>query len=486
MRILYLDLDSVRPDHLGCYGYHRQTSPNIDRIAAEGVRFDRCYASDAPCMPSRTALFSGRFGIQTGVVGHGGTPSEYRIEGRDRVLRSKLTSQSLPAFLRSAGLRTATISPFAERHSAYHFLAGFNEMQNTGGCGMESAEEVTPTVMRWLEQHAAEDNWFLQVNYWDAHTPYRVPEGYGNPFEGEPIPAWLTEEVYKKHKAKVGPKTVNELNAYNNKANPAFPRFPGEIKDMATLRLVIDGYDTAIRYIDDHLGLLFDKLAALGVLEDTVIVISADHGENMGELGIYTEHGTADDITCRVPMIIRWPGEQQGTADGGLHYQLDLAPTLAEMLGREPLASWHGSSFAPALRDGRPCGQPYLVLSQCAHVCQRSVRFGPWLYMRTYHDGFHLFPEEMLFNIEEDPHEQHNVADGNRQVCLEAVYRLNDWHDRMMQTMDSDIDPMWTVIREGGPYHARGKLAEYCERLAVTERGEAIDKLKRRHPGEFA
>ena len=89
MRILYLDLDTLRPDHLGCYGYLRNTSPNIDRIASEGVRFENYYTADAPCLPSRSALFNGRFGIHTGIVGHGGTAADLRLEGRDRSFGSR-------------------------------------------------------------------------------------------------------------------------------------------------------------------------------------------------------------------------------------------------------------------------------------------------------------------------------------------------------------------------------------------------------------
>ena len=85
MRILYIDIDSQRPDHLGCYGYHRKTSPNIDRIAARGVRFENHYVTDAPCLPSRTAMWSGRFGIHTGVINHGGAwrtgPTRERAAG---------------------------------------------------------------------------------------------------------------------------------------------------------------------------------------------------------------------------------------------------------------------------------------------------------------------------------------------------------------------------------------------------------------------
>ena len=191
MRILYLDLDTLRPDHLGCYGYHRNTSPNLDRVAAQGIRFDNYYCSDAPCLPSRTALFSGRFGIHTGVVGHGGTNADIRPEGAPRGFKDALVFDSLPGFLRSQGFKTVSISPFGERHSAWHFYAGFSEMHNTGKGGLESAEEVTPTALKWIEANAEDDNWYLHINYWDPHTPYRAPKEFGNPFADDPLPEWL-------------------------------------------------------------------------------------------------------------------------------------------------------------------------------------------------------------------------------------------------------------------------------------------------------
>jgi len=484
MRILYVDLDTLRADHLGCYGYHRMTSPNIDAVAAEGVRFNNYYCSDAPCLPSRTALMTGRFGIHTGVVNHGGLAADMRTEGASRSFADRLRHESLPAMLRKAGLKTVSISPFAERHSAWSFYAGFSEMHNTGKGGMESAEDVTPTVMKWIRANAKDDNWFLHINYWDPHTPYRAPAEFGNPFENDPLPEWLTEDVLKQHLKKVGPHSAREIAMYDNSTNPAYPRHPGEIKNMDDLRRMIDGYDCGIRYMDEHLGRVFDALRQQGVWDDLVVIISADHGENLGELGIYGEHATADHGTCRIPMIVRWPGQHTGQ-DNGLHYNLDLGPTLAEMLGVEPSPSWDGCSFAPALREGAECGRDYLVISQCAHVCQRSVRLGPWLYVRTYHDGYHLFPDEMLFNVAADPHEEYDLAPGHPEVCREAVYRLNEWHDRMMKTMNYDVDPLWTVIREGGPFHARGQLKRYCEWLEKTGRGHAVPELKRRHPREF-
>lgn len=487
MRILYLDLDTLRPDHLGCYGYGRATSPNIDRIAAGGVRFDGCYASDAPCLPSRSALMTGRFGIHTGVVGHGGTCADLRPEGPERGFRSELGRTSLPAVLKSAGLYTAYVGGFGERHSAWPFYAGFREIHDTGKGGMESAEDVTPTALDWIARNGGRDGWYLQVNYWDPHTPYRAPLEFGDPFAADPLPAWLTPEVLERHRGLPGPHGAREINMYDSATNVRYPRHPGEIADMADLQRIIDGYDCGVRYMDGHIGQILAALEAQGVLDDTAIIVSSDHGENLGELGLYGEHATADAITCRIPLIIRWPGRRAGTVDGGLHYNLDLGPTLAELLGRPAPVSWEGQSFAAAVTEGGQCGRPYLAISQNVHVCQRSVRWERWLYMRTFHDGYHLWPDEMLYDVVADPHEQVDLAPAQPERVREGAYLLSQWQDRMLETMPAGYreDPMRIVLAEGGPFHARGQLAAYCRRLEETGRGWAVAELRRRHPREF-
>jgi arylsulfatase A-like enzyme len=486
MRILYIDIDALRPDHLGCYGYHRNTSPNIDAIAGKGMRMNQVYCSDAPCLPSRTALYTGMFGIHSGVVGHGGTAADPRIEGPGRGFRDRIESDALATRLHEgAGMHVAQISPFGHRHAARQFLAGFNEIHNTGKGGIESAPDVQPIVEKWLREHAEDDNWYLHVNYWDVHTPYRVPLDYPCPFENDSLPEWLTPEVLEAHRSKSAPHGARDLGMFSDANNCYYPREMGELKDMDDLRDWINGYDTAIRYVDDHVGRIVELLKAAGVYEDTVIIISADHGENQGELGLYGEHATADGITCRVPMIAKGPGIVSGT-DDGLHYNVDLAPTLAEWLGFEAPEAWDGRSYLDTWLTGAGTGRDFLVLSQCAHVCQRAVRFDDWIYIRTYHDGYHLFPEEMLFDLKTDPHEQHNLAGDNPDVCNRALRSLTRWHDDMMRKSGSDIDPLWTVIREGGPFHARGALPAYVKRLEATGRGAFVEELKRRHPQEFA
>jgi len=485
MRILFLDLDTLRPDHLGCYGYHRETSPNIDSVAKDGTLFSEYYCSDAPCLPSRSALMSGRFGIHTGSVGHGGTAADRRLEGGRRGMKTREYWTSLPSVFRSAGMRTVAFSPFAERHSSYWFDAGFSEIHNTGKSGMESAEDVTPHVLEWIKGNAKKDNWYLHVNYWDPHAPFRAPAEFGNPFKNIPLPDWFTPELIEEHKKAIGPHCARELGMYDNKPTPLYPRNPSEVMNMEDLRRVIDGYDCGIRYMDDHIGSLFNVLRQEGVFDDLAIVITADHGENLGELGIYTEHATADRITCRIPMIVRWPGCKAGHTDEGLHYNLDLAPTVAELLGTKRHPIWDGSSYAATLKDGAETGRDYLVLSQMAHVCQRSVRFDNWLYIRTYHDGFHLFDRDMLFDVEKDPHEQHNLAKDHPEILQRAASLYLDWNDRMMLGMKDAEDPLWTVMAEGGPFHAAGFLPLYCKRLEETGRAWAIPELKKRHPREF-
>lgn len=499
MRILYVDIDSLRPDHLGCYGYHRKTSPAIDRIASDGTVFEKVYASDAPCLPSRTALYSGRFGIQTGVVTHGGVAADPKSQGAARGTQDIYRHTSLPAQLQQMGYHTAMISPFPGRHAAWQFFAGFNETHDTGLSGEDTAEVIRPVVERWLAEHASRDNWYLHVNFWDAHTPYRTPANRANPFSDDPIPNWLDDdELIERHRAQSGPHTAQDLSMYHGDEDPAYPRQPGQIRNRADMRRVIDGYDMGIQYVDEHVAAIVDTLKKAGVYDDTLIIISADHGENLGELGIYSEHGTADDGTCHIPLIIKYPGLPSGQRDNGLHYHIDLAPTLMDLLGGEAPSIWDGRSFADSVRSGQDTGREDVVLSQCCHVCQRSVRWDNWLYMRTYHCGFHLLPQEMLFDLVADPHEQNNIAEQHPDLCKEGVWRLARWHDQQMQKMainfDDISDPLWTVMREGGPWLARlcdkalpgvpgapEAFEKYLARLEETGRRDGADALRARY-----
>ncbi|HKU39260.1 MAG TPA: sulfatase [Polyangiales bacterium] len=486
MRILYIDIDTLRADHLGCYGYHRDTSPNIDRLAAGGVRFSRCYASDVPCLPSRTALFSGRFGTRNGVVGHGGTAAEPFVEGPTRGFFSLLGKTAWPVLLRKQGLYTAAISSFPARHSAYHYCAGFDELQNPGKLGLETADEIAQLAEQWLARHAAREHWFLHVHLWDPHTPYRAPAEYGEPFAQDPLPAWLTEEVRAGHFAGCGPHSAQEAVGFSTDyPYGAYPRQPRQIADMRAVRQLFDGYDTGVRCADDAVGRLVRALARAGVADDTAILISSDHGETLGELNVYGDHHTADEHTAHVPFILVWPGLAARVHDG-LCYPLDVAASVVELVGGGVPPQWDGRSLAQALREGRDEGRPELVVTQGAWTCQRGVRWGDQLYIRTYHDGYHDYADELLFDVVRDPHEQHDLSAQRPELVAEGRQRLAAWHAEVMRRNPHGRDPLDTVMQEGGPSHTRGKLRAYLERLRATSRADRAERLERRHAAELA
>ena len=216
MRLLYLDIDTLRADHLGCAGYHRDTTPNIDALAADGIRFADVYASDVPCLPSRTALATGTFGIRNGVVNHGGVAADLRPQGRDRGFTSLFAAKAWATQFYAAGWHTASISSFPFRHSASWWNHGFMEAMNLmRGFGGERADEVLPGALDWLDRNGRHDDWFLHVHFWDPHTPWDAPADFGEPFAGEPIPDWYTEDVRAAHWELPGPHSAQELVGYD-------------------------------------------------------------------------------------------------------------------------------------------------------------------------------------------------------------------------------------------------------------------------------
>jgi choline-sulfatase len=491
MRILYIDIDTQRADHLGCYGYHRNTSPNIDALAASAMQFNNVHASDSPCLPSRSALLTGRFGIHNGVVNHGGTDADPVLDGVGREFWSSLHLTSFPSRLKRAGLKTASISSFAQRHSAFHWYAGFDEAQRVpGSIGLETADEVYALASHWLRQYGKQDSWFLHVHLWDPHTPYRAPPEFGDPFAKEPLPGWLTEDIRAAHWQQCGPHSAQECSGFSpSKEKIAkFPRQPQQIPDMAGVRKMFDGYDTGVLYADVYVGRLLNLLADLNIDADTAVMLSSDHGETLGELNIYGDHQTADQKTTHIPLILKWPGadDLNGKQFDAFHYQIDASATILEMLEVKVPRLWDGVSFADSLQRGEDSGRDHLVVSQGAWTCQRGVRWDDYILIDSMHDGYHLFDDTMLFNLKDDPHETTNIAADEPAIRDEGLAKLGNWHAEMMVDAARGRDPLQNVIDEGGPYHVRGKLAEYLVRLRQTDRHSYADALEEKFNTEVS
>lgn len=478
MRIIYLDLDSLRPDHLSGYGYGRETTPRMDRLIQEGTRFTRAYCNSSPCVPSRASLVSGRFGICHGALTHWSTGGEFQFpcDGNQYLKQAPL----LPRHLQQHGYRTATFSSFADRHIAPWFLSGWSETHNTSlKRGAESAEEVNSLVLPWLQQHGHEEDYFVHIQYWDVHRTYTVDRAYADSFVRQPPPAWPDQQAIEEHAANYGPFSATELFPNESGRSPV-ETMPDQVTSLDEWRTLVDGYDGALRYLDAQVGRVLDTLDELGVLDETAIIISADHGEAMGEQGIYGDHVCAGEAVHNIPMVVRWPGRAQPDAVvEDLTYNVDLQPTICELLGLPVPSGWDGDSFAAALAGRERQRRSHIVWDHALYSCQRAVRTDDWLFIRTYHPGLFPFDEEILYDMASDPHQTRNVAHEHPGVVRELDRLRQTWVDRNLDKMDGRPDPLMEVARSGGPYRYVSRDA-WLDRLRAKGRGRDVEDLRQR------
>lgn len=451
MRIIYFDIDSLRPDHLGCYGYARPTSPNIDAVAARGMRFDRFYCSDSPCQPSRCALATGRFGIHNGIVTHGQRHNHLNIEQTD-YFGPRGDNQLLQIALRQAGVETYLFSTFPVRHCATWFGLGWS------GCftpslktGQEMAHEVNAVVLPWLRHNAGRDNFFCHINYWDPHRVYtKNLVDWSRRLEEYPVTLdWPDEATIARMAQLRGSFTA----ASQHLGGPSpTPLMPDTIETRADFEKTIRGYDTEIHYTDHHVGQVLEELDRQGVLDETAIIISADHGDAFGEHGIYTDHVCAHEPVHRIPLIVHWPGvtSPRSRCDSML-YHVDLSATLLELAGGKIPARYDGRSFASHLRNGGrgDFDRDHLVWGHGLYTLQRAVRTRDHLFLRTYwpHNYEH-FPSRLLYDMTADPHMTRDLVDDRPDLADGMDALLADWTREQLDRPGAIADPMQRVLAD--------------------------------------
>jgi choline-sulfatase len=447
MRVVYFDIDSLRPDHLGCYGYDRPTSPAIDAIAEQGMRFDRYYCSDSPCMPSRHALMSGRFGINNGVITHGGPAS--KMEVKEKLYGGVAPeNQVLQRQLRESGMETVCFSNFAWRHCANWYGMGWTEFHSPNlKSGSETAEEVNESVLRWLDHSAKREDYFLHINYWDPHRTYKMDVSWADRFKDYPVTQeWPDAEAIADHQRLEGPFTA--LGQFRDHQSNT-PLMPGAVRSREEFEHMVTGYDAAISYTDNQVQVVLDELENQGVLDETAIIISADHGDNFGEHGIYSDHVCADDAIHHIPLIVRWPGvTPEGTSCDSMLYNVDLSATLCELAGGDIPEWYDGESFARQLRGKSGEEREYLVWGHGLYTLQRAVRTRQHLMVRTYDDFGYRFDPVELYDMAADPYQTTNIRDENPDRVRVMDHHLTDWlHEQRVKSY-AIPDPMQVELRE--------------------------------------
>jgi choline-sulfatase len=444
MRLIYLDIDSLRPDHMSCYGYPRRTTPNIDRIAARGIRFNRAYCASSPCVPSRASFLSGRFAINHGALSHWGPGSHFNYpEGH----RHPETTPLFSRYLRKKGYKTVTFSSFGDRHHAWWFFAGWNEVHTfTLRGGAENADEVNAAAIPWLKAHGKEEDYFLHIQYWDPHTMYTCPQEAIDQFSDQPVGDFPDEETLLRHRTQFHPHAASFLHPHSDFIKVP-ETMPLSLQNRHDFKKLIDGYDGGISYMDTYVGQLLDVLGELHIEDEVGFIITADHGESMGEHGIYAEHASATEPVHHVPLLMSIPGvATPGTVNEQLVYNVDAIATITDLLGLPVPEGWDGMSFAPILRGETWEGHDYLVLDHGLYTCQRAVRDDHWHFIRTYHPGFYPFEPISLYDMDNDPHQVRNLAEQHPDIVQLMDHRLAAWTHEQMGRPGHIIDPLQECI----------------------------------------
>ena len=421
MKFVVVFLDTLRADHLGCYGYERDTSPNIDRLAGESVLFERSYPTDVPTQPSYTSTFSGQRGIINGVVSH--APHEW-IDDK---------APWLPSILERNSYTTVAVSTL--HHMKAYFAKGFNYFMNpvAGRRNLTqkvTADQINAFAIPWIRQHSDED-FFLFVHYWDPHTAYKPPEEYRRLF-------------YDGDERDPGNKGLEK--AKEGIAWPFTKLLIERIGDGITdIEYIKAQYDGEIRYVDDRLGRLVKALEEEGVLDDTFLVITSDHGESLGEHSIYFDHASVYEDTVHVPLIIHWKDSRARRVRTFVQH-IDFAPTILELAGLETQPEMQGRSLAPLLRGDVETHRDAAYVNQGLWQAKRAIITDRWKYTRCIDEGFWPCPPEELYDISNDPCELSELSGKYPDILDGLALRLRRWED---EQLGRRVDPLVLVAEKG-------------------------------------
>lgn len=396
LNVLLVVIDTVRADKLGIHGGPEGLTPRLDRLAAEGARFERAAAHAPWTLPSTASLLTSRLPEEHGAGGFldlsplaEGRPPSVAFRGLDEGART------LAEVFREGGWRTGSVVNVDFLDQGFGLTQGVEDVDArwyTTNSEVRSAAETTTQALAWLgERERASEPFFLLAHYFDAHAVYDPPAEFRERF-ADPRDRAASGLVFG---------TREHMLLLRSGRLTLDPSVLGRAERL---------YEAELAALDAELGRLLDGLDALGLAEDTVVVLTADHGEEFLDHGGF-EHGhTLYDELLRVPLLVRLPGVvpegQVIHAPVGL---VDVAPTLCELAGLEVPSSFGGRSLVPALAGG-----PLAARAHLAHGNFWGPPLTSWtsgdlkLIVTPAHDGS---PERVeLYDLSSDPAEATDLA----------------------------------------------------------------------------
>jgi arylsulfatase A-like enzyme len=416
-----VSIDTLRADHLGAYGYSRDTSPHLDAVAEEGTLFETVYAPANWTLTSHASLLTGLDPLTHGVL----TPNGRLSETLDTV-SERLEAQSYRTAawvgmgpFSYVGAERRLDQGFALYEHAPHARSGFagllphalDRVYRRMLLGkVDEARHQVDAVLRWLA-YSRQEPFFAFLHFYDVHgKAHRLPYDAPAPFRYRFCP----DAAGRLDGCAPGGPCAIELLAEVARGRAPRPS-PAETEIIECL------YDGAIAYLDAELGRFFAALERLGLDERTVVVVTSDHGEAFFEHGMPL-HGTLYEETVRIPLIVRGPGVTRGERVEAVTRAIDVAATLLELAGAAAEGT-QGVSLVPALR-GRFISPTLPALTVGSRKDRTlSLRRGRFKYVRHLDGRGEEPPREELYDLTADPDETKNLAADPRRAALLARLR---------------------------------------------------------------
>ncbi|MER3404571.1 MAG: sulfatase [Chloroflexota bacterium] len=418
VNVVLIALDTQRADRLGCYGCPQPgISPFIDSLARRGVLFERAYAPNIPTHPSFTTMLTGKEAITHNIVNIGG-----KVPIAEGV-------RLLPEMLKEHGYFTAAVDNMGR-----HFMRGFDIYQKyqwdrSNPRVLRKAETVTAAALPVIDRIKAEGKpFFMFIHYWDPHTPYLPPPPYNRRYY---------------------PRDRDPYDPNNHSMDPVWAFEPFKwyfyswMAGVTDIKYPVALYEGEVAYMDRHLRPVFERFADHGLLDETVFIITADHGEVLDEHEGYFDHHGLYECNVRVPLIFYAPKLlPRGRRVPGFVQNLDLVPTILDLLNVPDRDCVEGKSLLPCIFGLRQGNYHEVYLSEATWQVKRGLRTFKWKFIQALEPSFHAgSPMQELYDLENDPDEQHNLAEARPDVVQELSARLQAWVERRLQETGRAVDP---------------------------------------------
>ena len=421
--ILIFAIDSIRRDHMSCYGYPKLTTPYFDQLAAKGTLFENGFSAYIPTTPAYSSILTGRDVIAHQEVSLG---PKYPLPAEQ---------PTLPEILKEAGYRTAVVG-FGKG-----FYRGFDKYLNFEGWvsweerPARKAENLNNVAIPEMERmHKSGKPWMLFLRHMDPHAPYLPPAPYDTMF-------------YSKNPCdRKLPNTMKPVFGFKPFAEFHKSWMPKGCRDKD---YVIAQYDGEVAYMDACCQRIIQRLEELGCMEETLIIVTGDHGETLYDHEIWFDHHGLYEPTLVVPLIYYWPGKvPRAVRSKAYSLHEDFIPTILDVCGLRRYAKgvkFDGVSLKKYFADTEDSPRSEFYITECTWMRKHGWRTPIWKFWDALEPDFHHKPPVELYNLVEDPEEEQNLTGKEPQIVEMLRGRMNRWiKKRCRQTGNGNpIEEYW-------------------------------------------